>query len=245
MTVDTSIVIPTLNDVETLGTTLERLAPIMVTTNSATEVLIVDAGSDDGTLEVAEDLADQLHLLHIRILVQNRSNPGFGSLLRLGVSYAQGRRCVVVMPDGRDPLELVPEMLKELQDGAHLVLCSRYDSNDSELASIPMRFRIYQAIYRRVIRQLLGASIPDSTYGFRAFNRTFVQALGMNSTRLSVCPEITFKVLLAGGTIARVSGTPTGPMIREHSKFRLQSELAGYVLTLLRATFHRLGLRWF
>ncbi len=245
MTVDTSIVIPTLNDVKTLGTTLERLAPIMATTNSATEVLIVDAGSDDGTLELAEDLADSHHLLHIRILVQNRSNPGFGSLLRLGVAYARGRRCVIVMPDARDPLDLVPEMLSELHNGAHLVLCSRYESSGEQPTSIPWRFRIYQGIYRRVIRLLIGANIPDSTYGFRAFNRTFVQALGLNSTRLSICPEITFKVLLAGGTIARVSGVPTGPMIQEQSKFRLHSEFMGYMVTLFRAMFHRAGLRWF
>jgi glycosyltransferase involved in cell wall biosynthesis len=242
---DTSVVIPTLNDASTLGSTLERLNPVMATTNSSTEVVIVDAGSTDRTLEVAADCADRLPLLHVRILVQDRKSAGFGSLLRLGTAYAHGRYCVVVMPDARDPLELVPEMLDKLRRGAHLVLCSRYEPTGGEPITIPWRFRTYQTVYRRAIRALLGADIPDTTYGFRAFNRTFVQALGLNSNRLSVCPEITFKVMLAGGEITRVAGTQTAPMIQEQSKFRLRRELIGYAATLARAAAHRFGLRWF
>jgi glycosyltransferase involved in cell wall biosynthesis len=242
--VETSVVIPTLNDASTIASTLERLNPVMATTNSSTEVLIVDAGSTDRTLEIAADVADRLPLLHVRILLQDRGHVGFGGLLRLGTAYAQGRYCVVVMPDARDPLELVPRMLQKLREGAHLVLCSRYEQTGGEPTTIPQRFRAYQAIYRRAIRLLLGADIPDSTYGFRAFNRTFVQALGLNSNRLSVCPEITFKVMMAGGTIARVPGAQTAPMIREQSKFRLSRELLGYALTLFRAAAHRVGWRW-
>jgi dolichol-phosphate mannosyltransferase len=217
----------------------------MATTNSATEVLIVDAGSRDSTLEVAAECADRLPLLHVRILVQNRGQAGFGGLLRLGTAYARGRHCVVVMPDARDPLELVPEMLQKLGEGAHLVLCSRYEQTDGEPTTIPRRFRAYQAIYRRAVRILVGVDMPDSTYGFRAFNRTFVQALGLHSNRLSVCPEMTFKVVIAGGSIARVPGTQTAPMIQEQSKFRLSRELIGYALILVRAAAHRVGWQWF
>jgi hypothetical protein len=161
------------------------------------------------------------------------------------MAYSQGRYCVVVMSDARDPLELIPDMLTELRGGAHLVLCSRYEGEEPEAAGVPRRFVAYQSLYRRAIRLLLGADIPDSTYGFRAFNRTFVQALGIAGRRFSVCSEITFKVLLAGGTTVRVPGAPSGPMFREQSKFRLGNELAGYALTLLRAWLHRVGLRWF
>ena len=151
---------------------------------------------------------------------------------------------MVLMPDARDPLELIPNMLSELRAGAHLVLCSRFDGSLST-KGLPKRFVVYQTLYRRAIRTLLGVDIPDSTYGFRAFNRTFVQALGITGRRFSVCSEITFKVLLAGGKTVRLAGSPTGPMLREQSKFRLGNELGGYLLTLLRAGLHRAGLRWF
>ena len=244
MSFETSIVIPTLDDAATLGATVERLNRVIASTGAAAEVLIVDAGSRDGTLAKAAELADLYPLLHMRVLVRDRAPSGFGSLVRLGVAYSQGRFCVLVMPDARDPLELIPKMVAELRSGAHLVLCSRYEGKDSS-AHLPRRFVVYQTIYRRAVRLALGVDIPDSTYGFRAFNRTFVQAIGLTGRRMSVCSEITFKVLLAGGTMARVPGGPTGSMVREQSKFRLGNELGGYALTLLRAWVHRLGLSWF
>jgi hypothetical protein len=62
---------------------------------------------------------------------------------------------------------------------------------------------------------------------------------------MSICSEITFKVLLAGGQTERVQGVPTGPMLQEQSKFRLGNELGGYAFTLGRAALHRAGLSWF
>jgi dolichol-phosphate mannosyltransferase len=241
---ETSIVIPTLDDAATLGTTVERLNRVIASTAAAAEVLVVDAGSRDETLAKAAELADRYPLLHMRVLVRDQARSGFGSLVRLGVAYAQGRFCVLVMPDARDPLELIPKMVAELRQGAHLVLCSRYESTNGQV-NLPRRFVVYQKIYRRAIRLLLGVDIPDSTYGFRAFNRTFVQALGLTGRRMSVCSEITFKVLLADGKMTRLPGAPTGPMVREQSKFRLRNELGGYAQTLLRARLHRLGVAWF
>jgi dolichol-phosphate mannosyltransferase len=241
---ETSVIIPTLDDAPTIAKTLENLNMALAAAGAPAEVLIVDAGSRDGTLELAMSLVDRYPLLHTRLLVQDRSQSGFGSVLRLGIAYAEGRYCFIVMPDARDPLELIPKMLVELRNGAHLVLCSRFDGSEVT-PDVPKRFVIYQALYERAIKVLLGVDIPDSTYGFRAFNRTFVQALGISGRRLSVCSEITFKVLLAGGKSVRLPGVPTGPMVREQSKFRLGNELGGYMITLMRASLHRFGVRWF
>ena len=242
--VETSVIVPTLDDAATLGRTIDKLNSVIVAVGAPAEVLVVDAGSRDGTLTLAAELADRFPLLHLRVLVQSRSHSGFGTVLRLGVAYAQGRFCVVLMPDARDPLELIPRMVSELRAGAHLVLCSRFNKSGSA-PNVPRRFVVYQAIYRRAIRLLLGVDMPDSTYGFRAFNRTFVQALGITGRRFAICSEITFKVLLADGKTVRLRGAPTGPMLREQDKFRLGNEFVDYGLTLLRASFHRVGLRWF
>jgi glycosyltransferase involved in cell wall biosynthesis len=244
MSVETSIVIPTLDDAATLGATVGRLNRTIGAMGTAAEVLVVDAGSRDGTLAEAASLADRYPLLHMRVLVQDRPNAGFGALVRLGTAYSQGRFCVIAMPDARDPLELIPKMVAELRQGAHLVLCSRYEGEGVQ-SNVPWHFRAYQTVYRRSIRTLLKVDIADSTYGFRAFNRTFVQALGLSARRMSVCSEITFKVLLAGGEVRRVSGAQSGPMLREQSKFRLGNELGGYALTLARARLHQLGVGWF
>ena len=91
MAVETSILIPTLDDASTLGETIERLNRLVAATGAAAEVVVVDAGSQDGTLELAAELADRFPLLHMRILVQDRAHAGFGSVVRLGVAYAEGR----------------------------------------------------------------------------------------------------------------------------------------------------------
>ena len=244
MIVETSVLVPTLEDARTLATTLERLNGIIVATGVATEVIVIDANSQDGTVAVATEMADRLPLLHMRVLVLDRAESGFGRLVRLGMAYAQGRHCFIVMPDARDPLEQLPKMLAELRKGTHLVLCSRFEDK-ADVSSVPSRFRAYQSIYRRAIRAALGEDIPDSTYGFRGFNRTFVLALGLTARSMAVCPEITFKVLLAGGVISRVPGAPSGPTLHEQSKFRLRNELGGYVRVLGRAGLHRVGVRWF
>ena len=72
-----------------------------------------------------------------------------------------------------------------------------------------------------------------------------MQALGLTGRRFAVCPEITFKVLLAGGEPSGSPARPAGPMLRAQDKFRLGNELTGYAGTLIRAGLHRAGLRWF
>lgn len=244
MIVETSVLVPTLDHASTLAATLEKLNRLIAVTGVATEVIVIDANSRDGTVALAVDIAERLPLLHMRVLVLDRDESGFGRLVRLGMAYAQGRHCFVVMPDARDPLEQLPRMLLELRRGSHLVLCSRFE-DAAGARSVPLRFRIYQGVYRRAIRAVLGVDMPDSTYGFRGFNRTFVLALGLSARSMAVCPEITFKVLLAGGTISRVPGARTGPTLHDQSRFRLRNELGGYVRVLGRAGLHRLGARWF
>ena len=244
MIVETSVLVPTLNHARTLASTLEDLNRIIGASGLATEVIVIDANSQDGTVPMALEMAHRLPLLHMRVLVLDRDESGFGRLVRLGLAYAQGRHCFLVMPDARDPLEQLPKMLMELRHGTHLVLCSRFE-DAAGVRSVPLRFVVYQGVYRRAIRVVLGRDIPDSTYGFRGFNRTFVLALGLTARSMAVCPEITFKVLLAGGTISRVAGARTGPTLHEQSRFRLRNELGGYVRVLGRAGLHRLGARWF
>ncbi len=106
-------------------------------------------------------------------------------------------------------------------------------------------YRIYQAIYRGAIRLLLGMSIRDSTYGFRAFNRNYVHALGVSGNRFNICPEMTFKILLSGGTVEYVPGRQGDFQHGGSQKFHLPFEILGYAGVLGQAWLYRLGLPWF
>lgn len=239
-----SVIIPTLNDATLLPLTVERLHAVAGQSGIATEIVLVDGGSTDSTVEVASELVDEYSLLHGRVLVRARGREalGFGSMVRYGLAYSTGRFCALVAADGTDPVDVLPDMVRELRAGKQLVICSRYAESD---ARVSKRFRWYQSVYRKTVRLGLGAEISDSTNGFRAFDRKYIQALGLSSNRFSVCPEITFKVLLSGGELAFVAGQPEGIPGEVSAKFALPHEILGYAYVLVRAALQRLGLPWY
>jgi dolichol-phosphate mannosyltransferase len=239
-----SIIIPTYNDEAVLRRTVEALHDTVTHNSLNVETLIVDDESGDRTLEIAQRLIVDFPALHVRVFSRTRRRRGFGGLIRFGMAYASSPYCVIVSSDGHDPVELLPSFLGKLRAGCHLVQCSRYLRKE-DAASVPWLYRAYQAVYRGAIRVLLGMTITDSTYGFRAFNRNYVHALGVSANRFNVCPEMTFKVLLSGGVVEYVPGKQ-GDLRRGGSqKFRLPFEIFGYANVLRQAWLYRLGLSWF
>ncbi len=240
-----SIVVPCLNEEATLPRAMERLNAVVTQASLSVEVLILDDESQDQTLALATSLIERFPSLHIRVFHKVRRRLGFGAVARFGMAHASGRYCAFVSADGLDPVEVLPECLKILRQGAQHVQLSRY-LREEDARTVSRRYRLYQAIYRRAVRLLLGQEIKDSTYGFRAFDRVFVQALGVTSTRFNLCPEITFKVLLSGGQMASIPGHPIPYEGGGSTKFQVPYETFGYLYVLFRAWLHRLGvLYWF
>jgi dolichol-phosphate mannosyltransferase len=209
------------------------------------EVLVVDDGSDDDTVDVAAGLAGRYPNLHLRIFVRDAIRLSFGGVIRFGMAHSSGRYCAIVSGDGTDPVALLPEMLRRLRAGATMVVCSRY-IREEDRRRVGRRYRIYQRLYRTTARVVLGQDVTDSTFGFRAFDRQYIQAVGTSSNRFSIFPEMTFKVLESGGTIEYLSGSPQPVGVGGSEKFKLPNEVLGYAAVLGRAGFHRAGLRrWF
>ena len=239
-----SVIVPTQNDVGVLERCLSSLHGVLLYSGISVEVVIVDDASTDGTLELAVELSSRYPDLHMHVLQRSQVNPGFGAMVRYGVAHASGRYCVLVAPDGTDPVDIVPKMVVQLREGKQLVICSRYLETTDGIG-VARRYRLYQRLYRKAINLGLGSVITDSTNGFRAFDRRFIQALGLSSNRFSVCPEMTFKALLAGGEIDYLPGQPLPLPGSGSEKFKLPHEIFGYATVLVRATLHRLGIRWF
>ena len=239
-----SILVCAHNEAHVLERSLVSLHSVMLHESISAEVVIVDDGSDDGTVDLAVKLSARMPELHMRVLERTPGHGGYGSMVRYGLAHASGEVLRVVAADGSDPVDLIPKMLGELRKGSQLVICSRY-IDVQHGATLTPRFQLYQKVYRRAIRVLLKQEITDSTNGFRAFDRAFIQSMGLSSTKFSVCPEMTFKTLLSGGAIAYVPGQPTLRPGEGSEKFKLSHEIVGYGLVLFRSALHRAGLRWF
>jgi glycosyltransferase involved in cell wall biosynthesis len=228
-----------------LPRTLRDLDRVVAQASIFGEVLVVDEGSDDDTLETATRLAEQYPNLHVRIFTRELVHPSFGGLLRYAMAHASGRYCAVVSADGSDPVDLLPEMLARLRRGATMTVCSRYIRAE-DTRSVGPTYRMYQSVYRTAVKLLLGQEVTDSTYGFRAFNRLYIQALGTSSNRFNIFPEMTFKVIESGGTIDYLAGAPQPVGVGGSEKFKLPNEILGYAAVLARAALHRSKLlRWF
>ena len=238
-----SIVVPCFNEADNLPAVLAELNSVCVESNLDVEVLISDDASEDLTLDTAQALHRKYPDLRVRVLHRYPPRRGYGAVVRYGLAHATGRFAAVVAADGENPVELLPEMLRQARAGAQLVQCSRYSAAGDD-TDVPGVFRFYQRVYRVLVRAFLGHTLPDSTYGFKLFDRVLALALGTGANRFNLCPEITFKMLLAGGKVVFVRGRRRARTLGT-SKFRLHRELDGFLLVLLRASLHRIGLAWF
>jgi hypothetical protein len=237
-----SIVVPCPQSAAVLPPFFDALAEHLMANPSDVDVIVVMSDQSEHPVEILDDVRSrypwlQLHLLQ-RVGVAGR----FGALARFGIAYSTSRYIVLVSPYGEDDLHAMNAMLREVRQGAQIAQATRYATPEDSLI-VPLRFRAYQYVYRRMVRLLLGQELTDTTYGFKMFDRVFVQALGLTQNGYSVCPEITLKGLLANGRVVHVPTTPQQP--HAVSDFRLLREGLGYLWLLGRGTAHRIGVPWF
>lgn len=238
-----SILIPCLNEADSLQVLIERLEKIVIRADLDVETIVLDDASTDDTIEVARTLKAAHDALNIRIIHRFEPRRGYGALMRYGLACATGRYCLLLAADGAHPIEMLPEYLAQAWRGAQLVQCSRFERWEDRV-HIPATFRRYQLAYRFLARLLLGWDMRDPTCSFKLVDRIYLLATGIRHNGLAVVPEIAFKVRLNGGTIVFVPGSQSFRP-RGISEFRLLREALSYAYVLLRAWLHRLGVAWF
>ncbi len=168
------IQIPCLNEEESLGEVLSKL-PQAIEGIDEIQVLIVDDGSTDNTLEVAREHGVQNFL----IFKQNRGlaaafRAGIQESLRLGAD-------VIVNTDGDnqyDPSSIHEIVRPVIDRHADMVIGDRETSKIKEFKS---HKRGLQVLGSRVISILSGANVPDATSGFRCYSREAAQKLILTS----------------------------------------------------------------
>src|SRR5262245_11285305 len=113
---DLTVLIPVLNERENLTTLLPRLARVLDGLGCDREVVVVDGGSRDGTVEVARALG---------ATVLSQQAPGYGGALREGFAAATGRYVLTLDADlSHDPEFIVKLWL--MRSSADIVIASRY-----------------------------------------------------------------------------------------------------------------------
>jgi dolichyl-phosphate beta-glucosyltransferase len=234
-----SVVIPAYNEEGRLEGTLERVLDYLRAQPYASEVLVVDDGSSDGTAGLAAEVLEGS--TEHRVLV-NEENRGKGYSVRRGMLEARGERRLFSDADLSTPIEHAADLLAAIEQGADIAIASR---------AIPgADIEVHQSLIREsagrmfsvVQRALLGSGIKDTQCGFKMFTGEAAEAVFPHQTleRWAFDAELIFVAQRLGLEVAEV---PVRWIDSPHTKVKMVTDGLKMVLDLVRIRARHGGLR--
>ncbi len=196
--VELSIVMPCLNEAETLAVCIGKAQAFFVAHGIAGEVVIADNGSTDGSDAIAAALGARVVPVPVR---------GYGAALAAGIAAARGR--FVAMGDADDSYDFLGLMpfLERLRGGDQLVMGNRFKGGIAPGAMPPLHRYLGNPVLSFAGRFLYRAPIGDFHCGLRAFDRAAILNLGLKTRGMEFASEMVVKAQLAGLRLAEVPTT--------------------------------------
>jgi len=201
---DISIIIPAYNEEKRLEGTLEKIRSFFNGKNMAYEVLVVDDGSRDRTVEVAErtSLAGKFIL---RVL-SNGENRGKGYSVRRGIKNAEGNLVLVTDADLSTPIEEISKLEKYLREGFHIAIGSRSLKGSEVKVSQPIYRVLMGKTFNLLVRGFVMKGIIDTQCGFKLMKRECLEKIlpGMKIDGFSFDVELLYLARKKGYKIKEV-----------------------------------------
>ncbi len=196
--VDLSVVIPCLNESDTLAACIRKAVQGIREARVTGEVIVADNGSTDDSQAIAE----QEGALVVPVVAK-----GYGNALMGGIAAAQGRW--IVMGDADDSYDFreIPKFVAKLRDGCELVQGCRLPSGGGtiEPGAMPWSHRwIGNPMFSALAGRWFRAPIHDVYCGLRAFTKDLYQRLDQRCTGMEFATEMIIKASLGGAKIAEV-----------------------------------------
>lgn len=174
-----SIVIPAYNEQARIADTLLRIKDFLKDWPHRSEVLLVDDGSRDMTLEVVKTIDIFGELMKeqdtTRILT-DVTNHGKGEAVRRGLERAKGQYVLFSDADLSTPIEEVDKLIKALESGADIAIGSRRLAT-SQVEPQPAHRRLMGAVFSFLVRTLAVPGIRDSQCGFKCYRHEVAKRL--------------------------------------------------------------------
>jgi dolichyl-phosphate beta-glucosyltransferase len=201
VSVELSVVIPAYNEEARLPPTLQRVQDWLARSGLRSEILVVDDGSRDGTVRVAEAAG-------VRVLA-GEPNRGKGYAVRRGMLEALGARRLMTDADLSTPIEDVTRLLSALDAGADVAIASRALAGSNVEIRQPWYRENMGRLFNLVVRALLLPSLRDTQCGFKLFTaraaETAFRAARLDGFSFDV--EVLYLAHRAGLRIAEVPVT--------------------------------------
>lgn len=157
-----SIIIPLFDEAESLPELHSRLSEVLQQLDQPAEMIFVDDGSTDASVETLLKLRERDSRIRI---VQFRRNYGKSAALAAGFARARGNRIVTIDADLQDDPAEIPHLLKKLDEGYDLVSGWKRRRQDRFVKRVTSR------IFNRVTNKLTGVQLHDINCGLKAYRR--------------------------------------------------------------------------
>jgi len=183
-----SVIVPTYNERENLPELVERISKALK--GHDYEIIVVDDDSPDETWKLAEELSRKYPVRVIR----RTDEKGLSSAVIRGFEEAKGDVLVVMDADLQHPPEVIPELLKAIEEGADIAIASRYVPGGGV-----RNWPLYRKLISRGAIMLGRLALPklrdvrDPVSGFFALRREVVEGVELNPVGFKILMEILIK----------------------------------------------------
>jgi len=196
--IETSVVIPCLNEAASLGTCIRKARQGLAAAQSRGEVIVADNGSTDGSPQIALELGARV--IHVK-------QKGYGHALMGGIEAAKGS--FIIMGDADDSYDFleVPRFVEKLRAGCDLVQGCRLPAGGGKVlagAMPPLHQHLGNPLFSLLARWWFRAPIHDIYCGMRGFRKEFYESLGQHCTGMEFATEMVIKASMTDGRIAEI-----------------------------------------
>lgn len=184
-----TLLVPVINELEGMKAVMPRVRPEWVQ-----EVLVIDGGSTDGSVEYAREQG-------WRVLLQK--SRGITYAYQEAVPQATGDVIIPFSPDGNSVPEAIPALLDKMREGHDMVIASRYlpgarSEDDDALTALGNR------LFTGMINLLFGGGYTDSLVMFRAFRKEIVGDFPPGLPRAGLEPILAIRCAKRGLKVAEI-----------------------------------------
>jgi glycosyltransferase involved in cell wall biosynthesis len=197
-TVAVTILMPCLDEEETLGRCIQKAQSSLQRLNVQGEILIADNGSTDRSVEIAERLGARV------VRVQDK---GYGNALRAGIEGARGTWIVMGDADDSYDFSALDRFVEKLQQGYQLVMGCRMPAGGGRImaGAMPWKHRwLGNPVLSWVGRLFFKCPVHDFHCGLRGFSKEAYEQMNLRTTGMEFASEMVIKATLKSLRIAEV-----------------------------------------
>jgi glycosyltransferase involved in cell wall biosynthesis len=193
--VEVSVVIPCLNEANSLAYCVDKAMKAFQAAGLSGEVVVADNGSTDGSIQIAGEHGARV--IHV-------PERGYGAALRAGIAGSRG--AFIIMGDADDSYDFsdVLRFVEKLREGNDIVMGNRFSGEIKPGAMPPLHKYFGNPGLTALLNTLFHAHIGDGYCGMRGFTRSLYDRLDLRSSGMEFALEMIIKSAQIGARIAEI-----------------------------------------